>query len=198
MTHHTTNYSTLKLKTSNNRTINIHNLNNSDVTTTKTNKSIIQLKKKFKKSANEKHIVLKNFNFHHAAWKKIDVSKKNRTSEMLIKIAKTHEMKQLLASKTIIYSNKDNNNTIDFIFVISLLIENRINCRTKSNQHFFDHYSIEITFNLKTIKQFATKKNNSKKRTRRCWKSTWCENWIKCFRIDCRMKKILIHTSLIL
>ena len=87
---------------------------------------------------------------------------------MLIKVAETHEMKQLLTSKTIIYSNKNSNNTIDFIFVISLLIESRISCKTKSNQHFFDYYSIEITFNLKTIKQFTTKKNNSKKRTRRC------------------------------
>ena len=82
---------------------------------------------------------------------------------MLIKVAKTHEMKQLLASKTITYSNKDSNNTIDFIFVTSLLIESRINCKTKSNQHFFDHYSIEITFNLKTIKQLATKKKQFKK-----------------------------------
>ena len=119
VTHHTTNYSILKLKTSNVKTINVYNLYNFNVSTTKTNKSIMQLKKRFEKFSHEEHIALKNFNLHHAIWKKVDVSKKDKTSKILIEIAKTHEMKQLLTSKTMMYSNKKSNNIINLCIRLS-------------------------------------------------------------------------------
>ena len=163
VTHHTTNYSTLKLKTSNVRTINVHNLYNSDVLTTEANRLIMQLKKRFEEFSHEEHIALKDFNLYHAAWEKVDVSRKDRASKILIEIAETHEMKQLLTSRTMTYSNKKSSSIINLVYAIFLLIENRISCRTRSDLHFSNHYSIEIIFNLKIIEQSTIEKRRFRK-----------------------------------
>ena len=161
--HHTTNFFTLKLKTKNSRIINIHNIYNSKMTTSKANKSIMLLKKKLKKTSNENHITLKNFNLHHSTWKKVETDKKNKKADILIKIAKTHDLNQLLTSKTITYSNKKHNFIINLIFAIFLLFDDYINCRTKFDQHFSNHHSIKTIFNLKTMKQFIFEKKQFKK-----------------------------------
>ena len=162
-TYHTTNFFILKLKTKNSKIINIHNIYNSKMTTPETNKSIILLKKKLKKTPNEKHITLKNFNLHHSTWEEIETVKKNKEADILIKITKTHDLNQLLTSKTITYSNKKHNFIINLIFAIFLLFDDYISCCTKFDQHFSNYHSIKTIFNLKTMKQFILEKKQFKK-----------------------------------
>ena len=83
---------------------------------------------------------------------------------MLLKIVKTHRMKQLFTSKTITYLKKNVNNIIDFVFIIFLLIESFIKCRIKSNIYSSNHFSIEIVFNLHTIQQ-STKNTRQYRKT---------------------------------
>ena len=100
--------------------------------------------------------------------------RKNKTSKILIEIAEIYEMKQLLTSRTITYSNKKSSNIINLVYVIFLLIENRISCKTIFDLHFSNYYSIEIIFNLRIIEQFTAKKRRFKKTN-----TTLLKNYIK-------------------
>ena len=163
VTHHTTDYSTLKLKTSDARTINVHNLYNPGVLATGANRSVMQLKKRLEGSPHEEHIALEDFNLHHAAWGGVDVPREDRASEILIEIAETHGMEQLLAPGTVTYSDKGSSSTIDLVYATSLLAESRISCRTMPDLHSSDHYPIETTFNLRTIEQPTAEKRRFRK-----------------------------------
>ena len=161
--HHTTDYSTLKLKTSDARTINVHNLYNPGVLATGANRSVMHLKKKLEESPHEEHIALGDFNLHHAAWGGVDVPREDRASEILIEIAETHGMEQLLAPGTVTYSDKGSSSTIDLVYATSLSAESRISCRTMPDLHSSDHYPIETTFNLRTIEQSTAEKRRFRK-----------------------------------
>ena len=72
-------------------------------------------------------------------------------------------MNQLLTSRTITYSDKGHNTTIDLIFATSLLFDSYISCHTKFDQHSFDHHSIETVFNLKTVEQLKAERRQFRK-----------------------------------
>ena len=66
VTHHTTDFFTLKLKTEDSKIINIHNIYNPEVAASGANRSVMLMKKKLEKTSNEEHIALGDFNLHHS------------------------------------------------------------------------------------------------------------------------------------
>ena len=155
VTHRGDDFSTLKLKTNDVRIINIHIIYNPGPGTLKSSSSMILLENISRQHPGEEHIALGDYNLHHVAWGGVDIQREDSGAEVLLEIAETHRMKQLLTPETITYSERGANSTIGLVFATPLLTESLIKCRTKPDIYSSDHFPIETVFNLHTIQQSA-------------------------------------------
>ncbi len=105
------------------RCIHIHNLYNS-VNVEEVSTSIPILKHRLAAHPNEKHIVLRDFNLHHEAWRGARASKTliEKSEELLI-VTQRWEIEQTVPVGTATYREFTGESTIDLIFATSLLSE---------------------------------------------------------------------------
>ena len=132
--------------------INIHNLYN-PVNAEEVNTSILILKPKLAAHPNEEHIVLGDFNLHHAAWRWPRALKAliEKSEELLI-ITQRWEMEQMVLINIAIYRESYGENTIDLIFATPPLSESLIFCDVTGDfDHDSDHLPILSKWTISTI-----------------------------------------------
>jgi hypothetical protein len=142
--------STLKLRIVDDRVINIHNIYSSSLIFYISKVVLIIIKTiKSKLNDEKEHIFLKNFNLHHSMWEKIFRSIQHDATNQLINVVLQTRMQLALSINTIIWKARHSSNTIDFVFMISWLVNNVISCETRFDlNQSSNHISILITLTL--------------------------------------------------
>ncbi len=150
---------TLKLRTIDDRIINIHNVYSSSFVFYTFRIVLSVLKTMKSKLVNDKkHILLSDFNLHHSMWNEIFKSIQHDATNQFINVVLQTRMQFTLSTNIIIWKARHLNSTINLVFMISWLVNNVINCETRSDfNQSSNHISIFITFifevNFVSIKQ---------------------------------------------
>ena len=101
----------------NNQTIHIHNIYSKfsdNYTHIDQNLLIFRLSELLKKS--NEHVLLKNFNFHHSIWSDSQCFIKHNMTDKLLCIVNETDLQFLTLSDIIMWENKKQSFTVDFIF----------------------------------------------------------------------------------
>lgn len=127
VTHHSNNFSTLRLQTVNDRVIYIHNIYNP--CRGSSDPSSLPLLRQIMASVGHEseQIVIRDFNLHHPSWEGADVQADQEADELIL-LTKEFEMEQVFPRSTITWRRADSQSTIDLIFMTPLLRESLIQC----------------------------------------------------------------------
>ncbi len=141
---------TLRLRIVNDRVINIHNVYSSSLIFYISRVVLIVIETIKSKLKDEKeHILLKDFNLHHSMWEEISKSTQHDAANQLIDVVLQTRMQLALSINTIIWKTRHSSSTIDFVFMISWLVNNVISYETRFDfNQSSNHISILITFTL--------------------------------------------------
>ena len=134
----------------NNQTIHIHNVYSkfsSNYIHINQNLLIFRLSELFKKS--DKHVLLKNFNFHYLIWSDLQCFIRHNMTNKLFCIVNEINLQFLISSNIIMWENKEQLFIVNLIFNIANLKQWIINCCINSSlKNDSNHHSIFTQFSL--------------------------------------------------
>ena len=108
---------------------------------------IFKLSKLLKKS--NKHVLLENFNFHHSIWNDLQCFIKHNMTDKLFYIVNETDLQLLILSDIIMWKNRKQSFTVNFIFNTTNLKQQIINCCMNSSlKNDFNHHLIFTQFNF--------------------------------------------------
>lgn len=150
-TTHSTDFSTLEIKTKDNRIIHIHNVYN-PCQTSGSSSRLGEIQKVLQGTrSNVEHILLGDFNLHHPLWGGAGVEAEEDAEKLIIITEEAH-LKQVLPSGTIAWHRHECESTLDLVFLSPLLQESLLECQksTSSDTHS-DHEPIRTVISLLTM-----------------------------------------------
>ena len=128
----------------NDQIIHIHNVYfkfSDNYTHINQNLLIFRLSELFKKS--DKHVLLKNFNFHHSIWNDSQCFIRHNMTDKLLHIVNETDLQLLISSNIIMWEDREQSFTVNLIFNTANLKQWIINCCMNSNlKNDSDHYLI--------------------------------------------------------
>lgn len=163
ITNHSSDLSTLHLRVKDAWNIHIHNIYNPSPSASNIDNISKILEEALKQDEFEEHIAIGDFNLHHPAWGRVDVTRSKREAETLLEIIETHQMEQVFTPGTVTYFDKSTKSTIDLVFVTPLLKDSLITCQTKEFKYGSDYYPVITHLNLDTIQRPMENKRQFRK-----------------------------------